>query len=1246
MKIGKKYFLVTFFLSLILIPNEIFAIELNKTTFDYNETIYFVGSGGPWVIYDTQSGIAQGGRGSYSDQEDLSIGLTSGKTYSIIETTVDAVCEDNGYDYSQCKSAPEFVDEFVFNINAAPYGGGSVDPITVPSVVNTNQNFTPVCGAGVAFFDVIGLYSPQLCGQSINSGPYGGMTYEVRAFDVSFNYMSPSAFFSTPAYSAPEEDKKRIIPQVPLVSIFSPKLNSVFSNSILIDYSVVDPNDSGSDEEKLNQGMKRNPVSLYYTDKNFDWAISSALLVSPEYKTLIVDNQPAVGQYKWTPTDLVPGVLYRIIVDATDNGNLTGESVSDYFSVDFIPPVFKVKTNPTMIKTGDVRIFVESSEDLQATPTLKVIQKDGPITDVKMSKNDDIYEGIYTIKSGYDGTARIEVQGTDMAGNVGSEIISGGTFSVGVNPPPKPKIYTDSSKLIVNEEYFNVRGSAREDTEVILNLNGKSISTLKPDIKGNFSFEKIKLEKIKNKGVNHISIVSRDSFGTISESTDLEIKYNIAPKVTIISPAVGSLLSNQADFIAKASDENLDTLFYSFDIISSSDFNSAKDKDNWISIASDIAGGNIKYDTTEIDDGDYLVRVVVSDGYAVSTSTNVSFSVKNTLPYFRFEDGRKTITNNTEVTINGKTLIPSSITDSITIKSISYSLDGGSKWITINGDVISSKEQKFSVILKDLTEGTHVILWRMKDSRDVISKGSHTVIIDKKVPQQPVIKFPKNDVIITDADDENLKKYGVQVSIRGNAEAGSTVIMQFNGNILKTKVSLLGEFSFKDVTFDKIGKQDLQFTAIDVAGNKSTTTSLMVTYNNPPIITVVNPKPFRGLSGKATISWNIVDPDKDSINNVEISYASTDGTYKTIVKNVKAKSTFVWDTSKLLEGSDYKLKITARDSLSQSSSVTSFVIDRTIPVLSSFIIQKGDVNKKIKFIGMGNAYDALSGIEYVEYSISAVNSEEMNLWYKATILSGYLNKQATFEIKYSSDLPDDSYIIYARAVDAAGNISNELSQKIFIDRTAPRIGSFFITDGNNKIVPDQDGNIAYYKNKNFDIAVSMENDVTNASLTVGEKKIKLIKNINSGLWTTTLSFTEDTTKEIFVTAGDSSGNITKNKKIGILSLINGGKVFVKDKNVENPINDANFYVFKLNDSTGEYDRYIPNQTNIKTDKNGLYDLVLPAGNYRFEIVKSGFKVIKKEVKISRTKIYNDDIEMISISGVQKIFTDLINKWSY
>ncbi|NVN97380.1 hypothetical protein HXX01_04095, partial [Candidatus Nomurabacteria bacterium] len=523
-----------------------------------------------------------------------------------------------------------------------------------------------------------------------------------------------------------------ITPYPPVVNIFSTLKNMFFSDNLVVDYKVTDQNDT--DRSASYNGLADNPTSIFYSDKIVNWYDN---FLGSSNKTLIAKGEPKEGKYKWSVKDLVPGVLYKIIVEAVDLAGLWSQGITDYFSVDFTAPVFTVKTNPIAVRNGDVLISIDSSEDLSKIPEVSVTQNGGETKKITMKGEKSHYEGTYTVVPLYDGTASIGVTGVDIAGNVGNVIIGGGTFSVGMNPPPNPIINKYQEKIVTDIKNIDFTGATRSDTEVVLRVNGVDVSKMKPDAKGNFTFTKILLDEKKNKGVNYINIYAVDPLGSMSEGVPIEVKYNIAPTVKIVEPIKKDVLSNVSQISVEGRDLNGDTLFYTYQVLSQNDYNNKVF--HWTTLSENDPSSTFSWNTTEVEDGNYVLQVAANDGNTKTTSDLVQISVKNVLPYFRFEDGRNTVTNQSNIKIRGKTLTSVNVSPRPDIVSVAYSMDQGNTWTPVK--IIKdggNYQKKFSVEFTNLKEGTYPILWRTKDTRGFIGKVIHSIIVDQTPPKAPI----------------------------------------------------------------------------------------------------------------------------------------------------------------------------------------------------------------------------------------------------------------------------------------------------------------------------------------------------------------------------------------------------------------------------------------------------------------------------------------------------------------------------
>jgi large repetitive protein len=912
----------------------------------------------------------------------------------------------------------------------------------------------------------------------------------------------------------------------PTATILAPKAGDVFSDTVRIDYST--------------QNTVR--TNLYYSDKIAEWF---GELVYSTYKISITEGVMTSGPYAWDTKGLAPGNFYRIIINVFGLNGLMGEAVSDLFSLDFTPPTFIVKADPAVTRGKDVTVSVDASENLKEPPAITVTQAGGVTMPLVMQGQGSHYEGTYVVKKGYDGVAAIAVSGADVAGNVGTTTVSGGTFAVGVNPPPAPSISAPQNNIVVGTSTIAVAGSLpRADTVAVLLVNGVDTYVASSSPSGAFAFANIRLSKSVNHGLNILSIAARDITGLMSEAVPLSVKYNVAPTVAIASPAEKAVVSAATLLTARTADENTDPLSFTYQIILAQSFDAAavatSSKNEWDTIGDAVPSASFSWDSTDAEDGQYFLRIIADDGFVKVYSAPVPFSIYNTLPFFRFEDGRKTLTNQSSVTIIGRAITPSAFSPRSTVKTVEYSIDNGKKWKSIPPTSgAGTPEARFSVPFTNLTEGTQSILWRVKDSRGFYGRTSHPVIVDTTPPKVPLVNYPANNAFITNADDENASRDGLQISVAGTAEPQSTVTLQTENATTTVKAKVDGSFVFRSVDVQHRGANQVRVTAADAAGNKSAASVANVTYDNPPAVSILSPKPFRGLAGKALVSWSVSDADDDPIRGVALEYRRGQGAFIPLaVDNQSVKhsvlDTFLFDVSRFPEAADYQLRLSAGDGMATGTDIVNFSVDATPPVLSSFTLDASVLGKGATLRGRGTARDALSGIEYVEYAIAQGEPASFST---ALLTNGFLQENATFTFKHPTTLPDAIYTVYARAVDAAGNVSPALSRAITVDTSPPRIGSFDVLAQGVRIAPDGQGIISLYANMNTLFEVSLEGDTDTASLSLGTTTVPLKKDIASGLWRAPVDIGTLGTTTFAISARDKVRNAFTRRPLGAFSVI-------------------------------------------------------------------------------------------------------------
>jgi len=91
--------------------------------------------------------------------------------------------------------------------------------------------------------------------------------------------------------------------------------------------------------------------------------------------------------------------------------------------VDVTPPTLTITVEPVKAtyKNETITIIVTSDEELKEAPTVTVTQTGATPVTVEVTQTAALeWTGTYTIMSGYDGPATIEVTGADVAGNQGT----------------------------------------------------------------------------------------------------------------------------------------------------------------------------------------------------------------------------------------------------------------------------------------------------------------------------------------------------------------------------------------------------------------------------------------------------------------------------------------------------------------------------------------------------------------------------------------------------------------------------------------------------------------------------------------------------------------------------------------------------------------------------------------------------------------------------------------------------------
>jgi len=141
--------------------------------------------------------------------------------------------------------------------------------------------------------------------------------------------------------------------------------------------------------------------------------------------------------------------------------------------IDTAPPTFaQIHSSNNLEKAGNTTITLVASEQLDSL-TVTVKQNNGLSINVSMTYQDDYltWTGTYNITAGYDGTATINVSGTDLSGKTGT---GSANFTVDTTPPIKSTISSSTHPKDASTSNNNVFFTWTSSTDSLSGLAGYS----------------------------------------------------------------------------------------------------------------------------------------------------------------------------------------------------------------------------------------------------------------------------------------------------------------------------------------------------------------------------------------------------------------------------------------------------------------------------------------------------------------------------------------------------------------------------------------------------------------------------------------------------------------------------------------------------------------------------------------------------------------------------------------------------
>jgi hypothetical protein len=1016
-------------------------------------------------------------------------------------------------------------------------------------------------------------------------------------------YGATWSVYSEEAAAAPVTSSERpraYYNTIPAVTITGAPNKKIWGGKETIIYSANDP-------DQPPYAIKDSPMSFYYSkDVGATW-------------TEIISGQPNTGKYIFDTTKLPDGKDYRLKIEAADTFNTAGAAVSDIFWIDNSPPYFEIfiPLASSLIQEKDkINLEITASEELAAPPEVKITQSGGAPQVVTVKGSGKKFSASYDVIRGYPGTAKISVNGKDLAGNTGTDITFGGSFSVGRLGPPAPVIKNISNNEVFSGQQIDVFGFAPSSVKVILSLNGVKHTTA-PSADGNFSFSGLTLSQA-NYGMNIITVTSLDSKNVESMDAVLKVKFNSPPQIFWVTEPQGTVFG-QKTFEWRGQDVNNDKIVYSF-------YYSQNGGKTWDMLAEESSESGYDFNSNGYFDDDYRLKVAASDGAAKIDLISGFFSVRNgnTMSLINLP-ANKSFSAASPI-LEGTFRLAES-----PVSSIAFSLDK-KEWLDAEAfdGRFDSLSEKFLMKMPVLVDGKHNLFIRLKDVKNKAITAFYTFITDTMPPRSPQILLPMPGEVIDAEKDKNSVLGGIQLAISGKSDAGVDLELNLNNRKYNTAADDRGNFIFKEVNLIPHGINIYDLKAIDESGNVTSVNGAFIS-NNAPVITVLTPKEGEYAGGEKEIKWEAYDKDGDSLYYA-VLYRKAGGEWTSLAENISSNS-FKWDVRSLGSG-EYELQIAAGDTLTNTiAEIKRIFIDNVPPqiVLNYF---GAVLTNNARPVFMGRASDNLSGIADVEY---AVDGES---WYKAVITGGFGGKNAEYEFFHRFGLADGTHKVRARAVDGAGNFALSEIKEITIDTTAPKIGSGIITIGSVALYPENDGLIRVFAGRPYKMSVSIAGDATEADVSSEKQKFTFTRDKATGLWNGELNFKEAGEENIVIATRDTVGNGQTRRFVGIRAEPQG---YVFDETTKERVGGAEIFVYIFDEESASWrlwDGEAWGQKNpFKANGSGEYGFYLPPNKYRFEVKAPGYDGVRsKEMEVKNPYLLGQAVGLRPRAGIlQKFF---------
>jgi len=512
----------------------------------------------------------------------------------------------------------------------------------------------------------------------------------------------------------------------------------------------------------------------------------------------------------------------------------------------------------------------------------------------------------------------------------------------------------------------------------------------------------------------------------IAEIT-LDLKNDTAiPTTQITQPTVHQVISNDVDIIGTANDSTLSefTLEYSSE---ANPMDYKLIKYSTFPIINDIL---TVWNTADIPDGDYILRLMAKDDNGYENETTIPIKVDNTPPVASIDSP----TDGETLSSSSRTLISGIIIDDNFDR---YTLEYTQQPMEQGNLISNSNELPNDGILGSWNtsgfDGEYFLKLTVWDKAGLENSDSIMIILDDIFPNVQ-ISAPKERDIVSDvveilgtAEDDNFWYYEVSFQQEGVGDDWQKIPLDQNFHTTTQKNSLLAVWNTLEGTAPLNGDYFISLTAFDKSGHKKSTERTVIVDNKSPKAFISQPVNYQQISAEVRL---IGTADDENFSEYIIEYGQGESPRKwdsvvetSFLKKVRDNLLAVWNTQSKVPFSGipsigagkYTIRLTVIDKAQHQSEAT-VIVNVKEPILRS---TGGDAianNSNAKIIIPPNSLD--------ESTVITINPVQNIYIYPAP--SGFTHTGIAYDfepnaVRFKNIKPANITFYYSGSINLSGN---------------------------------------------------------------------------------------------------------------------------------------------------------------------------------------------------------------------------------